>query len=85
VIYAEGAPVETLLNVDESAVNFAEYFRLYEQPNTEEVRCAPLVPVGGSAELKSRLRSAISPWLDRREHVDVVRDRWEERSAAVAR
>ena len=29
VIYAEGAPVETLLNVDESAVNFAEYFRVY--------------------------------------------------------
>ena len=29
VIYAEGAPAETLLNVDESAVNFAEYFRLY--------------------------------------------------------
>ena len=28
-IYAEGAPIETLLGVDERAVNFAEYFRLY--------------------------------------------------------
>src|SRR5574340_556428 len=27
VIYAEGAPVDTLLMVDERAVNFAEYFR----------------------------------------------------------
>ena len=29
VIYAEGAPAETLLNVEESAVNFAEYLRQY--------------------------------------------------------
>ena len=28
MIYAEGAPAETLLNVGEFAVNFAEYFRL---------------------------------------------------------
>ena len=79
VIYAEGVPVETLLNVEESAVNFAEYFRKYGLPKTEEVRCAPLVQVGGRAELKSRLRSAISPWYDRREQVDVVRDLLEER------
>jgi hypothetical protein len=85
VIFAEGAPVETLLTVDESAVNFADYFRLYGQPNTEEVRCAPLVQVGGRGELKSRLRSAISPWIDRREHADVVRDRLEERGALLAR
>jgi hypothetical protein len=79
VIYAEGVPVETLLNVEESAVNFAEYFRKYGLPKTEEVRCAPLVRVGGRAELKSRLRSAISPWYDRREQVDMVRDLLEER------
>jgi hypothetical protein len=47
VIYAEGAPVDTLLEVDERAVNFAEYFRRYGAPNTEETPCAPLVSFGG--------------------------------------
>jgi hypothetical protein len=42
VIYAEGAPVETLLEVDECAVNFAEYLRKYGAPSTDEVRCAPI-------------------------------------------
>ena len=45
VIYAEGAPAETLLNVEESAVNFAEYLRRYGTPTTEEARCAPLVHI----------------------------------------
>ena len=36
VIYAEGAPAETLCSVDESAVNFAEYFRQYGMPKIEE-------------------------------------------------
>ena len=59
VVYAEGAPAETLLNVDESAVNFAEYLRRYGTP-ADEARCAPYVHVqGGRVELMSRLRSAI--------------------------
>jgi len=44
VIYAEGAPIDTLLNVDESTVNFADYFRRYGTPKTEEVAMrAPLL------------------------------------------
>jgi Hint domain len=82
VIYAEGAPVETLLNVDERAVNFVDYFRRYGQPRTE-ARCAPVVCIGGRGELKSRIRSAISPWLDRREPADTVRDRLEEGGIAA--
>jgi hypothetical protein len=79
VVYAEGAPVETLLDVEESAVNFADYLRRYGTPMTEEVRCAPLLPVwGGRNELKSRFRSALSPWIDLRDQADVVRDRLEE-------
>jgi len=86
VIYAEGAPVETLLSVDERAVNFAEYFRIYGAPKTEEIRCAPLVWCdGGRSELKSRFRSAISPWFDRREQIDVIRDRLEERGIISSR
>jgi Hint domain len=78
VIYAEGAPAETLLNVQESAVNFAEYFRRYGTVPTDENRCAPHVHIwGGRVELKSRLRSALSPWIDLRNRAEVVRDRLE--------
>ena len=47
VIYAEGAPVETLLKVDEGAVNFADYFRRCGTPKAEEARCAQRVSYGG--------------------------------------
>jgi hypothetical protein len=47
VIYAEGARAETLLNVEESAVNFAEYFRLYGMPTREETPCVPVIPISG--------------------------------------
>jgi hypothetical protein len=79
VIYAEGAPAETLLFVEENAVNFADYFRQYGTPPTDEVRCAPHIHIwGGRVELMSRFRSAISPWIDLRDQADVVRDRLEE-------
>jgi hypothetical protein len=80
VVYAEGVPAETLLNVEESAVNFADYFRRYGKPTREEARCAPYVHAfGGREELKSRSRSALSPWIDLRNRADVVRDQLEER------
>jgi hypothetical protein len=79
VIYAEGAPAETLLEVTEAAVNFADYLRQYGTPATAEGRCAPYVHAfGGRDELKSRLRSAVSPWIDLRDRADMVRDRLEE-------
>ena len=85
VIYAEGAPVETLLQVDESAVNFVEFYRRYGTPAKDEVRCAPYVDCGGRlGELKSRIRSAMSVWIDCREQADVLRDRLEERGIAVS-
>jgi hypothetical protein len=86
VVYAEGVPAETLLNVEESAVNFAEYFRRYGTPAAEEARCAPLVQIGGRRdEMKSRLRSALSPWIDLRNQADVIRDRLEERGIDLSR
>jgi Hint domain len=85
VVYAEGVPAETLLNVDESAVNFVEYLRRYGTPTTEEARCAPLVHIGGRRELKSRFRSALSPWIDLRNRADVVRDQVEERGFVDSR
>ena len=69
VIYAEGVPAETLLHVDESFVNFADYLRRVWNAGDEEARCAPVVHVqGGRVELRSRLRSALSPWIDLRDH-----------------
>jgi Hint domain len=78
VIYAEGAPAETLLEVNESAVNFAGYLRQFGAHATVEARCTPYIPLGGRPELKSRFRSALSPWVDLRDQADVVRDRLEE-------
>ena len=83
-IYAEGAPVETLLGVDESAVNFAEYFRLYGVPKPKRFAAPHVSPTAARANL-SRTRSAISPWFDRREPIDMIRDRLEERGIALSR
>jgi hypothetical protein len=86
VIYAEGAPCETVRAVEESAVNFAEYLRNYEHPTTQEALCAPLLScTGGRREISSRFRSAMSPWIDRREKLDIIRDELEERGVAVLR
>jgi hypothetical protein len=84
VIYAEGMPAETLLYVEESAVNFAEYLRQYRTRAPDEIRCAPYVHIwGGRVELMSRLRSALSPWIDLRDRADVLRDRLEERGIGL--
>ena len=85
-IYAEGAPCETMINVEESAVNFAEYLHRYGLPATQEAPCAPLLScTGARREMKSRLRSAISPWIDRRQKLDIIRDELEERGIAIFR
>src|SRR5271168_4090760 len=85
-IYAEGAPCETLMNVEESATNFAEYLRNYGHPTTREAPCAPLLScTGGRREIRSRVRSAISPWIDRRQKLDIIRDELEERGIALLR
>jgi Hint domain len=85
-IYAEGAPCETLLNVDENATNFAEYYRRYGVPTTEEAPCAPVLRYGyRRGEIKSCLRSAISPWIDRRQTVDIIRDKLDTRGVELLR
>ena len=77
VIYAEGAPCDTLLDVDERAINFAEYLREYGPP-ISQAPCAPVFGFGRRVEIKSRLRSAISPWYDCRQKLDIIRDKLEE-------
>jgi Hint domain len=78
VIHAEGAPCETLLDVDESAINFAEYLRKYGPSPSQNAPCAPVFGYGTWIEIKSRLRSAISPWFDNRQKLDIIRDKLEE-------
>jgi Hint domain len=78
VIYAESAPCETLLDVDEGAINFIEYFRQYGPPPPQNAPCAPVLGFGRRIEIKSRLRSAISPWFDCRQKLDIIRDKLEE-------
>jgi hypothetical protein len=82
VVYAEGVPCETLLNVNENHSNFADYFRRYPAAPREETPCVPILSYWGSRrrELKSRLRSAISPLIDRRQKIDIIRDTLEERA-----
>jgi hypothetical protein len=85
-IYAEGTPCGTMRSVEESAVNFAEYVRRYEPPTAQEASCAPLLScTGARREIRSRFRSAISPWIDRRQKLDIIRDELEERGIAVLR
>jgi hypothetical protein len=75
-----------MISVEESAVNFDEYLRDYGRPAIQEARCAPLLSCnGGRSEIKSRFRSAISPWIDRRQKLDIIRDELEERGIAVLR
>lgn len=86
VIYAEGAPSETLSKVTEKSVEFAEYFRGYRAPPSDEVPCIPVLSLCSvRSALKSRFRSAISPWLDQRQTIDIIRDRLEERGIILSR
>jgi len=80
VIYAEGAPCETLLSVDEAASNFAEYLRIHGAPATPDVPCAPIYGRGALTEITSRLRRLMSPGLGA-EPVDLICDRLEQRAS----
>lgn len=84
VIYAEGAPWESLLTVDAVASNFAEYVRRCGIPKAQPP-CAPILSYNGArSEIRSRIRSAMAPWFDCRQKLDVIRDRLEERVIVLA-
>ena len=84
VIYAEGVACESLQTVKETASNFAEYRELYGEPKIDEAPCAPLICYEGRrGKIMSRIRSAVSPWVDYRTQLDVIRDRLEERAAGL--
>jgi hypothetical protein len=48
--------------------------------------CAPLIPYGWRRGLvKSHLRSAVAPWIDRRQPVDIIRDGLDARGITLSR
>lgn len=88
VVIAEGAPCESLLVTAEKLAMFDnadEYYALYGT-SADMVPCAPLAAFnGGRSQLKSRLRSAISPVVDLRHPRDIARDRLEARAFDLSR
>jgi len=84
VVFAEGAPCETLLTINESARNFADFYRAYGISASEEQPYAPIHSYyGRRSEIASRLRSAASLVTEVRRPIDVVRDRLEARSSSI--
>jgi hypothetical protein len=75
-VLAEGAAAETFGGVDRTGFdNAEEYVRLYGATPSPARSFAPLASInGGRQELRSRLRSALSPIYDTRTPFDVIRD-----------
>ena len=89
-VFAHGALSETLRIQDSGTIemfeNFVEYEQLYgAKVRVAEIPCAPVVSMrGGRDRLRSRVRSTLSPWFDRRNTFDKVRDRIEDRARLIA-
>jgi hypothetical protein len=85
VIYSEGAASETLRTVGAGLDNVAEYKALYGEEAMTEEPFAPILSYWGGrrAEFRGRFRSAISPLIDVRGKLEIIRDRLESRAAAV--
>ena len=81
VVYAEGAPCETLLQVDETMSNFADYVRSHGTAEAPSRHCVPLLCNGPLTELRTRARSLLSPLLGL-QRFDEVRTRIELRALA---
>jgi hypothetical protein len=63
VVFAEGAPCETLLKVDETMSNFADYLRRHGEQDAREVHCAPITGHGRRSAVMRRARRLVSPLL----------------------
>jgi hypothetical protein len=87
VIYAEGVACETMRGAAEAKGDYLqeEYQRVGEEfPARLEASCAPILSYyGGRGMLRGRLRSAISPLIDVRNRLDVMRDDLEERALSL--
>jgi hypothetical protein len=88
VIYAAGAACETLRAItaaNSDDVELDEYRRLYGEPALPDEPAAPMLGYnGGRSRLRGRIRSAISPVIDVRSKLEIVRDELNKRAAALA-
>ena len=87
-LFAEGAPCESFLVAPgrhEAFDNYQEYVDLFGPvTNTFMLPFAPVASYNGrKGELKSRLRSMISPVMDIRQPVDRIRDELEVRASRL--
>jgi hypothetical protein len=88
-IFAHGALTETLRIQNSCTIemfeNGYEYEQLYgAKARIAEIPCAAVVSMrGGRDRLRSRVRSALSPWVDRRNAFDKLRDHLEDRARLV--
>lgn len=82
VIYAEGAPCETLLRVDETMSNFADYLRKHGEQDTHAVHCAPIVGHGRRSAMMTKARRLVSPLLGPQK-VDIIGARLGSRAASI--
>ena len=63
-----------------------EYYVDIDPSVNQESPCAPLLScTGARREIKSRFRSAISPWIDCRQKLDIIQEKMEERGIALLR
>jgi hypothetical protein len=86
VVFAEGAPAETLLVADdrEQFENFVEYERLYGADAPAMKPFAPILKYnGGGGELTRLARLAVSPVTDMRDPVQKARARIKARAEAL--
>jgi len=88
VIFAEGVPTETFQPFETRRMfdNRQEYEDLYGAEQTiVHVPFAPRIPaLGARFQLRSRMRSAVSPWWDVRTPFDIARDRLETRAERLS-
>ena len=82
VIFAEGAPCETLLKVDETMSNFADYLRKHGEQDAHNVHCAPIVGHGRRSAMMTRARRLVSPLLGPQK-VDVIGARLGSRTTGI--
>lgn len=82
MIFADGAPCETLLKVDETMSNFADYLRKHGEQDAQDVHCAPIVGHGRRSAMMTRARRLASPWLGPQK-VDIIGTRLGSRTTGI--
>lgn len=84
VVVAEGLTCESLRDSSAEGTRGFDSFERAAEPvgRASRVDPMPMAPSGFKVELESRLRSAVSPWIDRRTTYDRARDRIEERAVS---